>query len=150
MRALILVAALAASLGLSACGSSSDEQAQAPPPKKSLARQAVFYQGQEQVTSVTSGTIEAGPDALLLKADATTPTAGYTDPGFLPRIYAASPPDGIYEVDVVATKPAAAAAQVETPIHIEGAWRGYHKARLKGVKFISKTNEIVAMLPAAK
>ena len=148
MRALMLGAALAAGLGLSACGSS-DEKAEAPAPKKSLARQAVFYQGQEHVTSVAGGTVEAGPTSLLLKADAKVPSAGYTDPSFLPRIYAAAPPDGIYEVDVVATKPTNAAAQVETPIHIDGSWPGYNKARLKGVKFISGSNEVVAMLPAA-
>jgi hypothetical protein len=36
-----------------------------------------------------------------------------------------------------------------TPIVIEDAWSGYPEGRQKGVKFISKTNEMVAMLPAA-
>ena len=64
------------------------------------------------------------------------------------RIYAAAPKDGIYEVDVVATKPAGAGASAAAPIVIEHAWSGYPEGRLKGVKFISKTNEMVAMLPA--
>jgi hypothetical protein len=149
MRALILGAALAVGFGLAACDSGKEEAA-APAVKKSLARQAQFYQGQDQVTALVSGTAEPGatPDTLLLKVDAKLPSAGYTDLGFKQRVYAAAPPDGVYEVDVVATQPAAAAAQVETPVHIEGSWPGYNKERLKGVKFISKTNEVVAMLPA--
>jgi len=90
----------------------------------------------------------ATPGTLHLKADGKVPMAGYTDPGFKPRVYAAAPPDGIYEVDVVATKPAAPGAATPTPIHIEGSWPGYNQERLKGVKLISKTNEITAMLPA--
>ncbi|HEY3695911.1 hypothetical protein [Phenylobacterium sp.] len=149
MRALIIGTALAASVGLASCGKSGDDAA-ARPPKKSLARQAVFYAGQEQVTSVVSGTAEPGPTpgTLVLKVDATLPSAGYIDAGFKPRVYAATPPDGIYEVDVVATRPATAAAQAATPVHIEGAWDGYHQDRLKGVKFIAGTNDLTAMLPA--
>ena len=68
--------------------------------------------------------------------------------GFLPRIYAATPPDGVYEVDVVAQKPAAAGAAGPTPVEAKGAWDKYTDGRVKGVKFLSKTNEVVAMLPA--
>jgi hypothetical protein len=149
MRAPVLWAALAAIVGLSACDKTSDTAAP-PPAKKSLARQAVFYAGQEQATSIVSGTVEAGPTpgTLILKVEAKLPSAGYTDTGFKPRVYAAAPPDGVYELDVVATRPAAAAAQAETPVHIEGDWPGYNQARLKGVKFIAKTNDLTAMLPA--
>lgn len=140
--------AVAALIGVAGCSPPAEEAA-APAPKKSLARQAQFYQGQEQVQSLTSGAITVGPDgALQLTAAATTPSAGYTDMGFEPRIYAAPPPDGIYEVDVVATKPAGVAAAVVTPVEIKGSWGSYKKERLKGVKMISRTNSVVAMLPA--
>jgi|KBSSwiStaDraftv2_1062776.scaffolds.fasta_scaffold58393_2 hypothetical protein len=138
---------LAAALGLAACDKPSEEVA--PAPKKSLARQAQFYAGQEQVASLDSGAVEKDPaGGLKLTAAGKVPMAGYTDAGFKPRVYAGPPTDGIYEVDVVATKPAAPGAAVETPIEIKGAWSGYNQDRLKGVKFISKTNEITAMLPA--
>jgi hypothetical protein len=147
MRLKICGLVLVAAFGLSACGG--QEAAPAPPPKKSLARQAVFYQGQEQIVSVSSASAEPGetPGTLRLKIDGVAASTGYTDAGFVPRIYAAPPPDGIYEVDVVATRPATAAPQTPTPIHIEGAWSGYRADRLKGVKFIAQTNDVTAMLP---
>ena len=146
---------LAAALGLAACsGSSSNDQAagdQAAPPKHSLAHQAQLYQGQEQVTKVSDASIEVSKSgSLLMKATGETPAAGYTDQGFLKRIYAAPPPDGIYEFDAVATKPTNPAAQVITKIEIKGDWKEYPKDKLKGVKFIAKGNEVTAMLPAAK
>jgi len=148
MKAIWIAAASVIALGLAGCEKPSEEVA-APVAKKSLARQAQFYAGQEQVDSLDSGAVEKSstPGTLALKADAKVSMPGYTSGGFKPRIYAAAPPDGIYEVDVVVTKPAAPGAAAVTPIHIEGSWPGYHQERLKGVKFISKTNEVVAMLP---
>jgi hypothetical protein len=145
----IWIAATMAVFGLAGCSPPAEEVA-APAPKRSLARQAQFYQGQEQVDSLQAGSVEksATPGTLRLKADAKVPMAGYTAGGFKPRVYAAAPPDGIYEVDVVAARPAAPGAAAPTTIHIEGSWPGYNQERLKGVKLISKTNEIVAMLPA--
>ncbi|HEX7887077.1 MAG TPA: hypothetical protein VF474_13965 [Phenylobacterium sp.] len=148
----IPLAAVAACLLLSACSDKPADTpaAQAEAPKKSLARQAPFYAGQEQVLSIQSGS--AAPDAgggLNLEAKASTDGAGWTQVGFLPRIYAATPPDGIYEVDVVAQKPASPGAAGATPVEVKSGWDRYKDGRVKGVKFISKTNEVVAMLPAA-
>lgn len=150
MRGVLLAAGVLACLSLTACqGGSEEAQATSPPPKKSLARPAQMYAGQEPIQSVQSGSVEVGPDGgLRLKATGTTATAGWTDAAFLPRIYAATPPDGVYEIDVIATKPDGAAAQVETPIEVTGAWNRYTDGRVKGVKFISKTNEVTAMVPA--
>ncbi len=148
MRTFFTGFAVAALIGLAGCSPPAEEVV-APAPKKSLARQAQFYQGQEQVQSIVSGAIAVSPDgALQLTAASIVPSAGYTDTGFEPRIYAAPPPDGVYEVDVVATRPAGVVAQVVTPLEIKGSWSGYKKERLKGVKMISRTNEVVAMLPA--
>lgn len=148
MRKFFTGIAVAGLVGLAGC-SPPAEEAVAPAPKKSLARQATFYQGQEQVQSIASGSVNVDADgALQLTAAAVVPGSGYTDTGFEPRIYAAPPPDGVYEIDVVATRPAAAAPAVATPIEVKGAWAGYKKERLKGVRMISKTNEVVAMLPA--
>ena len=77
----------------------------------------------------------------------TVPMAGYKNPGFLKRIFYAVPKDGIYEMDVVADKPATGAAAV-TPIEVKGAWDHYPKENVKGVRFIAKDNSVVAMLPA--
>jgi hypothetical protein len=149
MRALWLGAA--ACLCLSACDKPAEPAPAAPAVKKSLARQAPFYAGQEQITAIDSGSVAPGaPGTLMLKVDGKVPSAGYTGAGFKPRVYAAAPRDGIYEVDVVADKPSGQAAAAETPIHVEGAWSGYKQDRLKGVKLIAKTNEVVAMLPAGQ
>ena len=83
-----------------------------------------------------------------MMASGSAASPGYTKPGFLNRINAGAPKDEIYEVDVVADKPAAAGAAAATPIEVKGAWSGYPADHLKGVKFISKTNSVVAMLPA--
>lgn len=146
MKRILLVGGLLASLTLAAC----DKPAEAPPPpKKSLARQAQLYAGQEQIASVQSGSItSAAGGGAMLQASGMTSSAGWTQAGFLPRIYAATPPDGIYEIDVVAQKPAGPAAEVMTPVEVKGEWAKYTDGRVKGVKFISKTNEVVAMLPA--
>lgn len=148
MRKTILAAGLLACLSLTACGQPAEPEAVAEAPKKSLARQAPLYAGQEQVQSIQSGAIEADPQGgVILKAMVTTAGAGWTQAGFLPRVYAATPPDGVYEVDVVAQKPATADA-APTPVEVQGGWSKYTDGRVKGVKFISKTNELVAMLPA--
>jgi hypothetical protein len=150
MRLVFSGVALAACVVLSGCGQS-EEAAPAPAaPKKSMARPHSLYAGQEQIQQVDAATVELGPtpDSLLLKADGRTASAGYTAATFLPRINPAPPADGIYEVDVVAQKPTTPAAQVVTPIHIESGWGGYPAAHLKGVKFITKTNSITAMLTA--
>lgn len=147
-RRFILAAGLLASLSLSACSPKpAEEPAAVAAPKKSLARQAPFYQGQEQVLSVESGTVTAASGGGLdLSAKASTDGGGWTQVGFLPRVYAATPPDGIYEVDVVAQKPASPGAAGPKPVDVKSAWDRYKDGRVKGVKFISKTNEVVAMV----
>jgi hypothetical protein len=151
MRNVILVAGALACLTLAGCGSPvSQAEATAPAPKKSLARMAPLYAGQEQIQSITAASVSADPGGGLdLKASGVAAGPGYSQVGFLPRIYAASPPDGIYEIDVVAQAPAAPGAAAPTPVEAKGAWDKYKDGRVKGVKFISKTNEVVAMLPAA-
>lgn len=152
MRKLMMTAALVAAFGLAGCGKPVSEAAAdtAPAPKKSLARPAPLYAGQEQVDSIKTATAEPAADGgVKLHASVVEAGPGWTDAGFLPRIYAASPPDGIYEVDVVAQKPATAGAAAPTPAEVKGAWDKYKDGRVKGVKFISKTNEVVVMLPAS-
>lgn len=152
MRKSILAAGLLAGLCLAACDqkpSAADAASTTEAPKKSLARQAPLYAGQEQVLSVQSGSVtrDAG-GGLNLEAKASTDGGGWTQVGFLPRIYAATPPDGIYEIDVVAQKPATPGAAGPTPVEVKSAWDRYKDGRVKGVKYISKTNEVVAMVPA--
>ncbi|MFN3584390.1 hypothetical protein [Phenylobacterium sp.] len=148
MRGVLLAAGILACLSLTACqGGSQEAQATAPPPKKSLARPAQMYAGQEQILSVQSGSAEVShAGGLNLKATGMAPSAGWTDAAFLPRIYAASPPDGIYEVDVIASQPTQPGAQVPTPIDVSGYWGRYTDGRVKGVKFMTKTNELTVMV----
>lgn len=149
MRIVLMTACAAAALSLAACDKpTSKAEATPAAPEKSLAHKAQFYQGQDNVQSITTATVEPGKDGgVKMKVEATVDGAGYANPGFLPRIYAATPPDGVYEVDVVADKPAAAGAAGATPIEAKGEWSKYTDGRVKGIKFISKTNTVVAMLP---
>lgn len=149
MRTIVMAAGLAACLGLSACEQSKSEATEvaAPAPRKSLSRPAPLYAGQEQIQHVDAASVEVSKSgAVTLKASGKTEVPGFYQLAFLPRINAAAPPDGIYDVDVIGYRPPGGAAQV-TPVEVSGEWANAPKARLKGVRFITKTNEVVAMLP---
>ena len=154
MRRIVLIASVLAGFSLAACDKAADKAADAADKaaaatseKKSLARQAPMYAGQEQVLSVESGKVTKASDGGLdLEAKATTDGGGWTQVGFLPRVYAATPPDGVYEIDVVAQKPAAAGKPGPTPVEVKSAWDKYKDGRVKGVKFISKTNDVTVMV----
>jgi hypothetical protein len=150
MRRVLLATGLAALIGLAACDSKKEEAAATTPAApKYLGRSQQMYAGEEMIAKVDAGTISVGPaGTLAMQATGSVPSAGYTKAAFLKRINAGAPKDGIYEMDVVAEKPATAAAVV-TPVEVKGAWEGYPADRLKGVRFISKTNSILAMLPAS-
>ncbi|MDB5494352.1 MAG: hypothetical protein JWP86_1689 [Phenylobacterium sp.] len=153
MRMHLAAAGLVACFGLSACQQShSDAQVAAPAPKKDLGRAQVMYQGQESIVKVDTAVVEPGrtPDSLILKATGDTSGPGYTDATFLPRIYPGPPADGIYEVDVVATKPAGAMVAQPTPIEVKGDWSHYPQAHLTAVRFMAKGNQLTAPVPAPK
>lgn len=152
MRKLIVAASVAAAFGLAACQQSQSQANEAPPPKKDLGRSQVMYQGQEMIQKIGSAVVEPGKsaDSLVLKVTGDVAGPGYTDPAFLPRIYPAPPADGIYEVDVVATRPAGALVAQPTPIEIKNAWPHYPAAHLKAVRFMAQGNQVVATVPAAK
>jgi hypothetical protein len=151
MRRVFVAAGLTALIGLAACDSKTEEAAAPPPaPPKSMARPQQMYAGQEQVSKIDSATIKVSePGRLAMDATGSVGMAGYKNAAFLPRINAAPPKDGVYEVDVVADRPAAPGAAVVTPIEIKKAWAPYPADHLKGVKFFAKTNSVVAMLPAS-
>ncbi|HEY0435688.1 MAG TPA: hypothetical protein VGC92_03560 [Phenylobacterium sp.] len=148
MRSVILAAGLFAAIGLTACDSST-KTAEAPAAPKYAGRSQQMYQGQEMIAKVDTGAIGLRPGgALGMTAAGTAAGAGYKNAGFLRRIYATPPKDGIYEMDVVADAPNSAGPAAATPLEVKGAWEGYPADRLKGIRFISKTNSVVAMLPA--
>ena len=152
LRLMTPMAAAAACLLLAGCGDSGvpEKTMQNDGPKKSLARQVQLYQGQEHVQAIQSAAVKpVAGGGYDLEAKVTTDGAGWTKVGFLPRVYAATPPDGIYEVDVVADKPATPGAAGPASVDVNSGWDRYKDGRVKGVKFISKTNEVVAMVPGA-
>jgi hypothetical protein len=150
MKTLTLAAFAAAALATAGCQQSQSQASEAAPLKKDLGRSQVFYQGQEMIQAVEEARIEPGktPDSLVLKVKGQTAAPGYSDPALLPRIYPAPPPDGIYEVDVVATKPGGAAVAQPTEIQIKNDWSHYPAAHLKAVRFMSKGAPVVAAAPA--
>jgi hypothetical protein len=149
MRIAILAAGLSAVVGLSACGPAKDDTAaNAPAAPKYVGRSQTMYQGQELISKVDSGTISVGKNgAIEMTANGSVPGSGYKNPGFLKRILYATPKDGIYEMDVVADRPAAAGAAAATPIEAKGPWE-HPNAGVKGVRFIAHDNSVLAMLPA--
>jgi len=152
MRIVLMAAGFAALIGLTACDSNKQDVAAAPAAPaapKYFGRSQQMYAGQEMIAKVDTAKISVGHGGtLVMSATGSVPSAGYTKSTFLKRINAEAPKDGVYEVDVVADKPAAAGAAVITPIEVKGDWEAYPADRLKGVRFISKTNSVVAMLPA--
>ena len=151
MRRVILAAGLSVLASLAACDSSKTANVAAPPPPpKSMARSQQMYQGQEMISKLDTAAISVrSPGVLDMNAAGSVGMAGYKNAAFLPRINPAPPKDGIYEVDVVADKPAAPGAAVVTPIEVKKAWAPYPADHLKGVKFFAKSNSVVAMLPAS-
>ena len=148
MRGSVIVAGIVAAVGLAACGEAKEE-AVAPPAPKSGARSAQFYAGQDLIVKVDKASVEVDPTGgLKMQASGVTASPGYINLGFLPRINAYPPKDGVYEVDVVADKPAAATGAGPAPVEVKGAWSAYPAGRLKGVKFMAKDNTVTAMLPA--
>jgi hypothetical protein len=146
MRRAFLAAGVIAAIGLSACEQKT-QTAEAPAAPKYTGRSQTMYQGQELISKVDSGTIAVGKNgAIEMTANGSVPMAGFKNQGFLKRILYAVPKDGIYEMDVVADRPAAGAAAV-TPIEVKGAW-DHPNEGVKGVRFIAKDNSVVAMLPA--
>jgi hypothetical protein len=148
----ILVAAgLVACLGLAACEQSNSDatEAAAPAPPKYFSRSAPMYAGQEQILQVDSASVTPGKGGLTLSAFGKTSTPGYYELAFLPRINPAPPPDGIYDVDVIGYKPQTPTTQVPTQVEVKGDWSPYPKERLKGVRFVTQKNAVVAMLPPA-
>ena len=121
-----------------------------PVPEKFFGREAPLYAGQEKLESIQSGTIAAAPGGgVILNANGMTAGAGWTQAGFLPRVYAGKAPDGIYEVDVVAQKPTTPGTAELMAVEVKGDWSKFTDGRVKGIKYISKTNSVVAMLPGA-
>jgi hypothetical protein len=152
MRLHLAIATLAATFGLAACSQSQSQATETAPVKKDLGRSQVMYQGQAPILKVEAATVEPGKtaDSLVLRATGAAPGPAYTDATFLPRIYPAPPADGVYEVDVVATKPAGSVVPQPTAIEVKGDWSHYPAAHLKAVRFIARDNQVVATVPAAK
>jgi hypothetical protein len=151
MRRVILAAGLFAAFGLSACDSSKtdDVAAATPAPPRDMARSQQMYQGQEMISKIGVASIKvAKPGVLDVMVDGGVDGPGYKNATLLPRINAFPPKDGVYDVDVVADKPASAGAAASTPVEIKTGWSPYPADHLKGVRFFSKTNKVVAMLPA--
>ncbi|WP_297693571.1 hypothetical protein [Phenylobacterium sp.] len=148
MRYLMMAAGVAAAATLlAACQQSSSEAQEVAPKPRDLGRSQVFYQGQGLIVKIDSATIVPAKTAgvLALKVSGTAAGPGYTDPEFVPRIYPAAPPDGVYEIDVVATKPAGAAAK-PTAIEVKTDWQP--KRPMKAVRFMSATNQVEVPMPA--
>jgi len=150
LRTIVIVGAVVC-LGLAGCQQSKSEATETAQPEapKYLSRSAPLYAGQEQILEVQSGSVALAKTSgnVLLTAAGQTPSAGYYQLSFVPRINAVRPADGIYDVDVVGYKPQEAAAQVVTPVEVKGEWNNAPVANLKGVRFIAKNNAVVAMLP---
>ena len=150
MRGVLTAAGLAALIGLAGCSKPPPAPVAATPAApKGEGRMQQFYAGQDQIQSVESGSISVGPSGLSMTVKGVAAGPGYVNAGFMRRVYAAQPKDGVYEMDVVADKPADAGPDAATPIEIKGAWDAYPKERLKGIRFMTKTNAVVAMLPGS-
>ena len=99
----------------------------------------------QEVTQIDLALQESFPPKLEITASGTVPTAGWTNPQLLPRVYVQAPPDNIYDFDFVANSPQETTAQVATPIRATYVWQSLTTG-LKGVRIHAATNEQVALL----
>lgn len=101
-----------------------------------------------EVDDVRLTVLRTNPLTLRITATGLVPTSGYSDPELAAWIYVRPPKDGIYSFDLIARAPNGPALQVLLPITAVHHWQPFPKD-LKGVRVVSASNEIVAMLNKA-
>ena len=87
------------------------------------------------------------PPKLIIGAQGTVGTPGWTNAKLVPFVYIQPPPDGIYDFNFVATPPTKAVPQVVTCIDVKHVLETIPK-NLKGVRIHAQTNSQVAYLNA--
>jgi hypothetical protein len=83
------------------------------------------------------------PPKLLIEADATVPTSGYSEPELVEYVYVHPPADGIYELDFIAKPPSGGSADVISPISASHVMVPMPDG-LRGVKVYASRNSKVA------
>ena len=107
-----------------------------------------MFEKVQSVGSVHLAILRTNPLTLRITSDGTVPTSGYKDAELAAWIYIQPPADGIYSFDFMARPPGGPATDVISPIKAVEHWQPFPKD-LKGVRVISSTNEMIAMLSAA-
>jgi hypothetical protein len=98
----------------------------------------------EQVTIENLIVIPAQPPAIAVSALGSVTTGGWTQPDLVPWMYIAAPPDGILDLDFVATSPTGIALQVVSKIGVAKTFAVPN--RVKGVRVHSFQNKMEALL----
>lgn len=83
------------------------------------------------------------PPNLIVTATGEVPTAGWTQPTLVRRVYVQPPPDGIWEYDFWAVPPSGPAAQVISQVKAGDRWEGYDESSVKGVRVFGAGSGIV-------
>lgn len=85
-----------------------------------------------EINSASYFMYKTNPAILVISAQGTVPTSGWTDGQLSPYIYVTPPKDGIQDFDFIAKPPTGIVLQVLTPI--EADWRATMPKWLKGFR----------------
>ena len=137
MRRLLFAMALASLVVVSGCTVPSEEMASENEPAATSPPK--IY----QVDSVAINR-PGKPGPLTICVEATAQTPGYTNVRLEPAT-TATPPDGIYDLNLVGDAPTESVLQVLTPITVRHSWLDF-PADLKAVRIVAASNASIARL----
>jgi hypothetical protein len=74
------------------------------------------------------------PPNLVVTAEGTVPTGGWTEVQLIRRVYDKEPADGIWEYDLLAKPPDGPAPQVISKVKASDIWEKVDAKKLKGLR----------------
>jgi hypothetical protein len=86
------------------------------------------------INNVTYKLQTSDPPNLIVTAEGTVPTGGWTEVQLVRRIYLKEPADGIWEYDLLAKPPSGLASQALTPVKASDTWEMVDAKKLKGLR----------------
>jgi len=102
-----------------------------------------------EVLDVQTWLLKSQPPKLVINANGSVGSSGWSDGRLEPRYYIDFPQDGIQDFDFVATPPASIALQVVLPISAHTVWENL-PTKVKGVRVHSSSNAVESRIGTAK
>jgi hypothetical protein len=97
-------------------------------------KETVVLKRVPQITDVTYELQTSDPPNLVVTAEGTVPTGGWTEVQLIRRVYEKEPTDGIWEYDLLAKPPDGPAPQVLSTVKASDLWQKVDAKKLKGLR----------------